>query len=93
MKINDDVRVESIWDHKNGKRFQMLVVNKEQDSNFTVHHDTMGRLYVKVKLSETDVMQLIQELHKNYQTGGNVLSLSSDKTKLKLVTGQDGENG
>ena len=93
MKINDDIRVESIWDQKHGKRFQMLVVNKEPASNFTIRHDIMGREYMKLKLTESDVMQLIQELHKSYQLGSNVLNINPDKTKLKLVTEKDGKDG
>jgi hypothetical protein len=65
ININDKIRVEAIWDHKHGRRFQIIVVNKERGENFTVHKDVMARDYLKLKLSESDILQLIQELSKS----------------------------
>lgn len=72
-----NIQVKSIFDYNNGRRFQIIVTNPEPGQNFTVHHDLMSKEYVKLKLSEADIMQLIKELQKN---------LSSEaKTSLTLV--------
>jgi hypothetical protein len=65
VNINDKIRVEPIWDHTHGRRFQIIVINKERGQNFTVHKDMMARDYLKLKLSDSDILQLIQELSKS----------------------------
>lgn len=74
-----NIQVKSIFDYNNGRRFQIIVTNPEPGQNFTVHHDVMSKEYVKLKLSEADILQLITELQKN---------LSSEaKTELTLIHG------
>jgi hypothetical protein len=94
MRINDTLRVEPIFDYKNGRRFQILVVNKEQGQNFTTHHDIMGREYIKLKLSEADIMQLIQELQRNITDPKNdprILEGNFKKNRLKVVSNKEEE--
>lgn len=64
-RITDHIHVETIFDYKHGRRFQILITNPEPGSNFTIHKDVMTRDYVKLKLSDADIMKLIQELQRN----------------------------
>lgn len=94
MKISDSIRVEPIFDHKHGRRFQIIVVNKEKNDSFTVQHDLMAREYVKLKLNEAEILQLIEELNKNFQSlqsDPKVLELQARKTRLKVIPGKDEE--
>lgn len=96
MRINDTLRVEPIFDYKNGRRFQILVVNKEKGQNFTVHHDIMSREYIKLKLSEADIMQLIHELQKNITDPKNdpqIMEGDFRKNRLKIVHNKEDEDG
>lgn len=96
MRINDTLRVEPIFDYKNGRRFQILVVNKEPGQNFTTHHDMMGRDYIKLKLSEADIMQLIHELQKNITDPKNdpkIIEGNFRKNRLKVVPNKEDEDG
>lgn len=65
MRITDHIQVTPIFDHKNGRRFQIIVTNPTPEANFTVHRDTMARAYVKLKLSEADILQMVLELQKH----------------------------
>lgn len=94
VNINDKIRVEPIWDHTNGRRFQVIVVNKERGANFTVHKDTMARDYVKLKLSEADIIQLIQELSKSISSidfDPKIVEARMRGNHLKVVREDGGE--
>lgn len=91
--INDKLRVEPIWDHKHGRRFQIIVVNKEKDDLFTVHKDMMGRSYIKLKLTDADVFQLIQEMVKSVNSidfDPKIVEARLGKSFLRIVK-EDGE--
>jgi hypothetical protein len=94
MRISDTLTVEPIFDYKNGRRFQILVVNKEKGQNFTTHHDMMGREYIKLKLSEADIMQLIHELQRNITDPKNdpqTLEGNFRRNRLKIVHNKEEE--
>lgn len=94
MNINDKIRIEPIWDYKNGRRFQIILVNRVKDENFTVHNDTMARAYVKLKLTDSDVFQLIQELQKSIQSidfDPQIVQARSERTRLKVVKEEETE--
>lgn len=96
MKVNESIRVETIFDYKNGRRFQILIVNKIKDDIFTTHKDMMGRDYLKIKLSESDLMVLANEIRKNIiLTDKDVKFLEerSRRAKLKLVDPEEGSDG
>lgn len=80
MKVNDAIHVEPMFDYQNGRRFQILVINKTENELFSTHKDVMGRDYVKLKLSDSDIMQLINQLSKNLKT---------PTTHLKLIEPKD----
>jgi hypothetical protein len=65
---DDKLRVDPIWDYKHGRRTQIIVVNKSEGELFTSHKDTMTRDYIKLKLSDADIMLLIQKLQKIVST-------------------------
>jgi hypothetical protein len=88
MRITDNITVDAIFDYKNGRRFQVLVVNKEPGEKFTTHHDMMGKEYIKLKLSEADIMLMIQELQKNITDLRNdpvILEKQFKRNRLKLI--------
>lgn len=94
MNINDKIRIEPIWDYKNGRRFQIILVNRVKDEHFTVHNDTMARSYVKLKLTDSDVFQLIQELQKSIQSidfDPKIVEARSERTRLKIVKEEETE--
>lgn len=81
MKINDELTVNPIWDYKNGRRFQIIVVNKGEAPTFTTHRDMMAREYLKLTLTEADIFQLILELQKNLTVE------AGPRLNLKLIQG------
>lgn len=90
MRISDSIRVEPIFDYKHGRRFQILVVNKQTGENFTVHKDMLAREYIKLKLSEADIFQLIQELQKNLtniQNDPKILEAKFMKNRFQVIKG------
>ena len=94
ININDKIRVEPIWDHTNGRRFQIIVVNREKNQNFTVHKDIMARDYLKLKLSESDIMQLIAELSKSISSidfDPKIVEARMRGNHLKVVRDDGGE--
>lgn len=94
MRLTDTLTVEPIYDPKNGRRFQILVVNKEKGQNFTVHHDMMAKEYIKLKLSEADIMKLIQELTKQIGSPNSdpkIVEARTRKTRFEVLPGKGDE--
>jgi hypothetical protein len=94
VNINDKIRVEPIWDHKHGRRFQFIVVNKEPGENFTTHKDMMARDYLKLKLTDSDILQLIAELKKSIGSiDFDPENVKARMAKCHLKVVEDEENG
>ena len=92
MNINDTLRIEPIFDHKHGRRFQIIIVNKEKNEHFTTHKDIMGRDYLKLKLGDADLIHLIQELSRYIgrpDSDPKILEARSKKSRLQLVKDED----
>jgi len=93
--IGDNIRVEPIWDPRlQCRRFQIIIVNKQQNETFTVHKDMMARDYMKLKLTDAEVFQLIQELSKSIQSidfDPKIVQARFGKSHLKVV--RDEGNG
>ena len=92
---DSSIRVEPVWDSREQcRRFQIIIVNKRKDETFTVHKDMMGRDYAKLKLSDAEVFQLIQELAKSIQSvdfDPKIVQARFGKSHLKVV--RDGGEG
>lgn len=95
MQINDEIRLDYIFDYANGRRLQIIAVNKDKnDPLFTVHRDMMGREYIKLKLDQQGIMALIKELQKGMVVPPgqiNRFNRESLKKGLTLVKG-DSDN-
>ena len=97
MYIDDEIRLDQIFDYKNGRRFQVIAVNKNKDAPiFTVHNDIMGRQYIKLKLDQKNIMQLIHELKKGLSANSaQVVQINKDSRKpnLRVVPKDSNNNG
>lgn len=97
MYIDDEIRLDQIFDYKNGRRFQVIAVSKDKNNPlFTVHNDMMGRPYIKLKLNEQNIMKLIQELQKGIMANpAQVVQINKESRKpnLRLVTEDSNNSG
>jgi hypothetical protein len=96
MKVNDTLRVEPMFDYKHGRRFKVYIVNKEPGENFTTHYDAMGKEYVKLKLTDADILQIIQELQRNMTNPMNdpkILQTQFAKNRFKVVDSKEESDG
>ena len=95
MYIDDEIRLDQIFDYKNGRRYQIIAVSKDKENPlFTVHNDMMGRPYIKLKLDEQNIMKLIQELSKGVQANpAQVVQFNKDSRKPNLrIVPKDSNN-
>jgi hypothetical protein len=96
VKISDSITVEKLFDYKNGRRFQILILNKVKDEHYTSHKDMMGRDYIKMKLTEPIMMALLTEIRKNMilsEEEAKLLNKMEKRSKLKLVGPGDESDG
>ena len=98
MFIDDEIRLDQIFDYKNGRRFQVIAVSKDKKNPlFTVHNDMLGRPYIKLKLNEQNIMKLIQELQKGITANpAQVVQINKNSRKpdLRIVpSDSDNNNG
>ena len=97
MRISDDIQLDYIFDYDNGRRLQVIAVNKDMKRPlFTVHHDMMGREYIKLKLNQQEIMQLIQELQKGMIVPqGQIKDFNRNSLKkgLRLIKGNSDNEG
>ena len=97
MYIDDEIRLDQIFDYKNGRRFQIIAVSKDKENPlFTVHNDIMGRPYIKLKLDERNIMKLIQELQRGIVANpAQVVEINknSRKPNLRLISTDSNNNG
>lgn len=86
-----EIRVEPIFDYKHGRRFQIIAVNKEPNATFTVHKDMMGRDYIKLKLSDADLLRLIDEVRKtmgSMEADPKIAEIRFKKNRFQVIPGE-----
>lgn len=73
MKINDNIRLNFIYDYENGRQVQLVIT----DPAYSERETLTGKKYIKVNLTDKDIFQIIQAI----KTG---LSGKSDDAKNLL---------